>query len=159
MQSKDELTRATVPPEVVRYAKTRVSVVKGPDAGLSREIAGSPLRIGTAPDNDFVLTDNTVSRRHCAIEPVDGGTRLRDEGSTNGVMVSGLRVLDAVVRGPVQVELGESVVAITPLAETVERKQAVTDRFGDLLGVSARMRELFADLEHIAAADVSLLIE
>jgi transcriptional regulator with PAS, ATPase and Fis domain len=56
-------------------------------------------------------------------------------------------------------QLGESTLAITPLTETVDREQAATDRFGDLLGNSPRMRELFADLERIAPSDVAVLIE
>ncbi len=41
----------------------------------------------------------------------------------------------------------------------VAREQIVAERFGDLLGRSARMRELFADLVRIAQSDASLLVE
>ncbi|HMJ11320.1 MAG TPA: sigma 54-interacting transcriptional regulator [Polyangiaceae bacterium] len=159
MTVKDESTRAGVNATVVRYAKTRVEVVQGPDSGLAVETANKPIRVGTSSDNDLVLTDDTVSRRHCAIEPTEGGFRLRDEGSTNGVLLSGARVFDAVLYGASQLRLGDSVLAITPLKETVDREQTTADRFGDLLGRSPRMRELFADLSRIAPTDVTLLIE
>jgi transcriptional regulator with PAS, ATPase and Fis domain len=159
MLMAEELTRAGPRTRVVRYTKTRITVTQGPDAGLTVEIAGKALRIGTAADNDLVLTDNTVSRRHCAIEATDAGIRIRDEGSTNGVLVAGMRVFNAVVAGAVHLQLGESSLAITPLTETIDREQAATDRFGDLLGNSPRMRELFADLERIAPTDVAVLIE
>jgi transcriptional regulator with GAF, ATPase, and Fis domain len=45
------------------------------------------------------------------------------------------------------------------LSATVDREQSTTDRFGDMLGRSACMRELFADLMRIAPTDVSVLIE
>jgi transcriptional regulator with PAS, ATPase and Fis domain len=159
MLMAEELTRAGPRTRVVRYTKTRITVVQGPDAGLTVEIAGKALRIGTAADNDLVLTDTTVSRRHCAIEPTEAGISIRDEGSTNGVLVGGMRVFNAVIAGAVHLQLGESTLAITPLTETVDREQAATDRFGDLLGNSPRMRELFADLERIAPSDVAVLIE
>jgi transcriptional regulator with GAF, ATPase, and Fis domain len=159
MLMAEELTRAGPRTRVVRYTKTRITVTQGPDAGLTVEIAGKALRIGTAADNDLVLTDNTVSRRHCAIEATDAGIRIRDEGSTNGVLVAGMRVFNAVVAGAVHMALGETSLAITPLTETIDREQAATDRFGDLLGNSPRMRELFADLERIAPTDVAVLIE
>ena len=70
-------------PRLVDYSKIRVSVIRGPDVGATREIVNSTLRVGSSSDNDLALTDNTVSRRHCAIEPVASGVRIRDEGSTN----------------------------------------------------------------------------
>jgi transcriptional regulator with PAS, ATPase and Fis domain len=152
-------TLAKCVPISVSYSKFRVSVTSGPDAGAVREIASSALRIGSSSDNDLVLGDETVSRRHCAIEPVSGGVRVRDEGSTNGIFVTGMRVHDAVMSGPVELQLGNTLVLIEPLSETVAREQIVAERFGDLLGRSARMRELFADLVRIAESEVTLLVE
>ncbi len=146
-------------PKLVRYAKTRIEIVRGPDAGARLDVAGISVRVGTSADNDLVLTDTSVSRRHCSIEPTATGVHVRDEGSTNGVFIAGIRVFDAVIPGEVNIQLGETLVAVTPLPETVDRVQAATDRFGDLLGRSVRMRELFADLQRIAATDVTLLIE
>ncbi|HEY6558119.1 MAG TPA: sigma 54-interacting transcriptional regulator [Polyangiaceae bacterium] len=152
-------TESKPQPIVVNYSKIRVSVVEGPDTGTAREVVSTTLRVGSSSDNDLALTDSTVSRHHCAIEPVQGGVRVRDEGSMNGVFIAGLRVYDAVVTSAVQVRLGNSALSIEPLPETVSREQAVGERFGDLLGRSARMRELFAELSRIAATDVTVLIE
>jgi transcriptional regulator with GAF, ATPase, and Fis domain len=152
-------TRSKVGPALVRYSKTRITVLKGPDAGKTRDLVSSTIRVGTSSDNDLVLSDNTVSRRHCAFEPVSGGVRVRDEGSTNGVVSAGVRLFDAVLNAAVQLQLGDTLIALEPLSEVVALEQATSDRFGDLLGRSARMRELFADLERIAQTDVTLLIE
>jgi transcriptional regulator with GAF, ATPase, and Fis domain len=115
--------------------------------------------VGSSSDNDLALTDNTVSRHHCSIEPVASGVRIRDEGSTNGVLVNNLRVFDAIVNGPVEIKLGDSVIAVTPLDETVPREQFVSERFHGLLGRSACMRELFADLARLAPTEMAVLIE
>src|SRR5688572_1721043 len=129
---------------LVNHSKVRNSVTAGPDTGVSRDISGSTLRVGSSSDNDLALTDNTVSRHHCSIEPIASGVRIRDEGSTNGILVNNLRVFDALVNGPVELKLGDSVLTVTPLDETVPRKQLVSERFHGLLGRSACMRELFA---------------
>jgi transcriptional regulator with PAS, ATPase and Fis domain len=155
-------TRATTRAQVVTYGKTRISVIAGPDAGTTIESAGALVRIGTAPDNDLVLRDDTVSRRHCEIECATAGVRVRDVGSTNGVWLGGIRVLDAVIGGPLRsttLAVGDTQITVTRLEETVERLQATSTRFGDVLGASPRMRELFADLDRIAATDLTLLIE
>ena len=60
----------------------RIAIVRGPDAGAKLDVAGSSVRVGTSADNDLVLTDSSVSRRHCSIEPTKGGVHIRDEGST-----------------------------------------------------------------------------
>ncbi len=144
---------------VVEYQKTRLLVTSGPDAGRSLEIAGTPVSIGTAQENDLVLSDDTVSRRHCEVIPSANGIRIRDDGSTNLVVVGGVLVADATFNGAFQVQLGDTVITVTPLMETVYREQLDTDRFGDLLGKAPPMQELFADLERIAPTELSLLIE
>ena len=152
-------TRAKAPPILVSYSKVLVSVIEGPDTGRSREVIHSTLRIGTSSDNDLVLNDETVSRHHCAIQPMQNGIRIHDEGSRNGVFMGSLRVLDIVATNSVEILLGHTKLRVEPLAERVSREQLVADRFGDLLGSSTLMRELFADLERIARSDVTLLIE
>jgi hypothetical protein len=54
-------TRAGPTIEKVRYARTRLVVAKGPDAGLALEAAGTLVRIGTSPDSDLVLRDDTTT--------------------------------------------------------------------------------------------------
>ncbi len=144
---------------LVEYQKTLLAVISGPDVGLTLETAGSPVRIGTAESNDLILTDETVSRRHCEVIPTPNGIRVRDDGSTNRVVVGDVLVVDATFTGPFKFELGNTVIRITPLTEKVYREQLDTDRFGDLLGKSPPMQELFADLERIAPTELSLLIE
>ncbi|HMR80204.1 MAG TPA: sigma 54-interacting transcriptional regulator, partial [Polyangiaceae bacterium] len=99
------------------------------------------------------------SRRHAELEPTPLGMRVRDVASTNGIMLGGLRIRDAFVSGDFQVALGETWLAVNWLEETVGRIQVALDRYGDVLGKAPRMRELFGDLDRIAATDVTLLIE
>ena len=143
---------------VVQYQKTRIVVVDGPSAGAVLEVAGTPVSVGSSPENLLVLAHPTVSRRHCEIIPTPVGVRVRDAGSTNGVLFNGVRVVDATFPAAFQLRVGQISLSITPLAEIVEREQSVDHRFGDLIGQSACMRELFADAMRVAPTDVNVLI-
>ncbi len=153
------LTRTHPQRRTVRYIKTRIAVTRGPSAGQAIEAAGTSVRVGTSSDNDLVVQDDTVSRQHCEIQLTEEGIRVRDMGSTNGVRAAGIAVFDAVFHGAFTLEMGETALTLTPLSETVDRDQVNRDGFGDLLGSSRRMRELYADLERIAATNVTVLIE
>lgn len=145
------LDRAPDPPGTVS-TKFRVLVTNGPDAGLSRDLSSRTLRIGSAPDNDLVLSDQTVSRHHCLIEPVPTGVRIRDEGSRTGVIVRRLSGAEAAVEGLIVPQLGDTRITVAPL-ENAPPEGPSAERFGDLFGRSPRMRELFALLGGIAASD------
>lgn len=59
-----------------------------------------PLVLGRSLGCEVLLDDGSVSRRHAAVEPDDSipgepGWRIRDLGSTNGVVVDGARVQSA----------------------------------------------------------------
>jgi len=152
-------TRSGPPLEKVRYTRTRIAVVRGPNVGLTLEAAGCTLSVGTELDCDVVLTDDTVSRRHCEIELSEAGFRVRDMGSTNGVRHSGLRVYDVVGSEATEFVLGETTLRVEPLAETEDRERVTTHAFGDVLGASHKIRELFAQLERFAGTHLSVLIE
>ena len=154
-----EFTRAADRVHVVQYQKLQLTVTKGPDTGLSVDTAGASVRIGTSPENDLVLSDETVSRRHCEVMLTERGIRVTDAGSTNGVMVGSVWVEDATFSSATVLELGDTVISVVPLSERVEREQLETNGFGDLLGRSPKMRELFADLSRIAGTDLSVLVE
>jgi transcriptional regulator with GAF, ATPase, and Fis domain len=155
----NQSTRAGPSIQKIRYTRTRVAVIKGPDVGLVTEAAGRSLRIGTSPECDLVLSDDTVSRRHCEIELGESGFRVRDMGSTNGVRALGALIHDAAFVSALELSLGETTLSITPLGETEDREQTRAPRFGDLLGESRRMRELFAELTRFAPTQLSVLIE
>ena len=87
----------TVPKPVAPSARL---VVNGPGS-MDRvvPIVGGLLRIGRAPDNDLVLGDGRVSRRHGRIAGRLGTLVYTDLGSTNGSRVNGEAVIE-VVLGP-----------------------------------------------------------
>jgi len=152
-------TRAQPEVETVRYARVRIAVTRGPDAGLVVERAGTTLTVGTAETASFRLHDETVSREHCEILLHERGFRVRDLRSTNGVRVLGFSVHDVSSSIPLELTLGETRLSITPLPELEARELSSVGRFGRLLGEAPKMRELFALLAKIAPTDLPVLIE
>ncbi len=142
-----------------RLRKVRLSVLDGADQGVTFEAAQDEIRVGSSDDNDLVLRDPSVSRRHLSLRLTADGIRVRDLGSTNGVFLNDMRVHDAVVGGGVELLVGATRVRVEALGETVEKDISAAIRFGRLVGASATMREVFAVLERVAPSDLTVLIE
>lgn len=79
--------------------------------GRSYALAGATLTIGRGPDNDVVLDDRRVSRRHAEIRLRLGRHTLYDLGSTNGTFVNGRRVSEVVLSDGDRVILGAATLA------------------------------------------------
>jgi transcriptional regulator with GAF, ATPase, and Fis domain len=155
----DRPTGRGEPTRLVTSSTTLITVVDGPSAGKSIETAGKPVRIGTSSDNQLVVDDELVSRQHCEIVPFPNGILVRDNGSTNGTFHGTVRLLAATFSEPFSLRIGATTIRVNPDAGTVDLERSNADRFGDLLGRSDCMRELFADLMRIAPSDASVLVE
>ena len=86
-----------MPAELLLPQGKRISlaVIAGPDAGSVYRIEKPRVTIGRA-SADLTLNDTEASRLHAAIEVRDAVILLRDLGSTNGTLVDGQRIIDAV---------------------------------------------------------------
>ena len=142
----------------LRRRKLGLVVERGPDKKLRCESAGDRVIIGTHPRCDLVLGDPTVSRQHCEIVLEPAGYVVRDLGSTNGTRIKGLQIREAVIDGPVKLQVGDSVVKITPSDATVDIELPGDSSFGPLRGRSPAMRRIFARLAKVAASDATALI-
>ena len=67
-------------------------VLQGPDKGRRYELPDAPALVGRE-SRSLPLSDNTVSRRHCELLPIDGEWIVRDLGSSNGTYLNGGRVM------------------------------------------------------------------
>lgn len=133
-------------------------VLSGAHKGLTKNIV-TRVTIGKAPDNDLVLTDDTVSRHHCELVRLSEGIRVRDTGSTNGTRVQGARVQEAVVQPGTVLKVGEVEVALRPSSQRIEVLPSDKGYFGAAIGQSLPMRTIFGVLERIAATDATVLLE
>lgn len=147
------------PPNLSSYPRVRLLVSSGPDSGLNLEFSSATVRVGSSSESDLVLSDPGVVARHCCLEVVAGGVRVRDEGSGATVLLGKVRVFDAIAELPFELALGQSRLSFEALADSERREHAGAERFGDLVGSSLRMRELFAQLALVAGGEGSVLIE
>ncbi|HTL33351.1 MAG TPA: FHA domain-containing protein, partial [Kofleriaceae bacterium] len=68
----------------------RLAITQGNDTGQTFEIRpGKSFSVGRAIDNDIVLTDIAVSRRHFELRHEDGAWVIVDHRSGNGTVVNG----------------------------------------------------------------------
>jgi pSer/pThr/pTyr-binding forkhead associated (FHA) protein/outer membrane biosynthesis protein TonB len=73
----------------------RLVITQGNDAGQTLDVRpGKAYTIGRAIDNDLVLTDITVSRKHFDVRADHGAWVLADRGSGNGTLINN-RIEDA----------------------------------------------------------------
>ena len=145
---------------VIAVRRARLRVTRGPSRGEQLELSSlSPIVIGSDPDADLILADDTVSARHAEVRPTARGWVVRDLGSTNGVVINDVRVAEAQLdENTKRLALGESELEWKLYDDEVEHLMSATP-FGGLVGDAPAMRALFALLEQAAGADSTVLLE
>lgn len=117
------------------------------------------VTVGAMDDNDIVLRDDTVSRYHCKIIQEEDHYILKDLGSTNGSFINQVRVREAFLSSGCLVRFGATELIFQPIDEEITIVPSEKDRFGDIIGASVRMREIFGILEKIAPTNATVVIE
>ena len=133
-------------------------MLEGPEPGVRLPLRPGTTRVGKDPSCDLPIPDVTVSRLHFVIEQDDSGTRLRDEGSTNGTWVDEMRVREVYLRPGARIKAGRVVLLYQPLEVVEAAAPSVSDRFEGLVGQSLAMRQVFGVLEKVAPTDATLLL-
>ncbi len=135
-------------------------VVEGPDMGRALTLGRKPVVIGSHPSSDLQLTDERVSGRHLRLtpKPEGGGFLLEDLDSRNGVFVDGSRVQTGQVRTGQPLLVGRTYLRIVPRPQPLNVQPTQARRFGEMVGESLVMREVFAVLELAAQSDVTVLV-
>jgi predicted component of type VI protein secretion system len=104
-----------------------VSLSEGPSILLDKPI----LLLGRHPECDIQIESRKISRRHCCVAQVEDYLVIRDLGSTNGVRINGVRVLEGRLRANDELTIGANryrvswdvVVAEPRRSEKVARKR------------------------------------
>ncbi len=95
LPEKSTTDKVPVELQLPRGKRISLAVIAGPDGGSVYRIEKPRVTIGRA-GADLTLNDTEASRLHAAIEVRDVAILLRDLGSTNGTLVDGQRINDAV---------------------------------------------------------------
>ncbi|HVJ21833.1 MAG TPA: sigma 54-interacting transcriptional regulator, partial [Polyangiaceae bacterium] len=159
MSGPVDVTTQVLEQSTLELPTIELGVVAGPDRGLRRKLDPTGLRIGTSPAAQLRLQDATVSRMHCEIRIVDGRVRIIDLGSTNGVLLDGVRVYDAELAPGSNIQLGSTKLQVDPGDGSIAIELSPRHSFGEVLGASIEMRRLFTVLEKAAASDATILIQ
>lgn len=102
-------------------------VESGKDQGREYVLQEGETSIGRGIDNDVILADVSVSRRHFRIQREGGAITLRDLGSGNGTQVNGRRAHVEVLSDGDRIELGETVLVLrVPGSEVRPDAQSAT---------------------------------
>jgi len=103
------------------------------ERGVAREVVCRqlPATLGRGPDNDVVLPDASVSRTHARIEALEeGGFRLVDLESRNGLHLGPQRVREIRLGGTVRCRVGRTEVELEEVSDapTIEISAAEWQR-------------------------------
>ncbi len=70
----------------------RLIAIAGPLKGVIFQLTQSEVTIGREPDNQFCISDQAISRRHCLLTLADDQVTITDLDSRNGVFVNELPI-------------------------------------------------------------------
>ena len=88
----------------------RLVVISGSRAGSAISLDDDETTLGRATNNDVVLTDISVSRRHALLRRETFGYVLVDQDSGNGTRLNGRSIQAARLRNGDEITLGDAVV-------------------------------------------------
>ncbi len=131
-------------------ARSRPVEVRVVGDSASMELIKPCSTIGTGQQNDLVLRDRYVSRRHASLKWRGGRLWIDDEGSRNGTWVNNLRVERCEVGPGARILLGHTVVQVVSPTE-------YTSTVG-LVGQHSAMKEIFSKIARLAVTSNPVLI-
>jgi hypothetical protein len=113
-----------VPPDIAATLAYQVPVPRGPAVILEVAGPGVPphrvayrggtIRVGRGPENDVVLADDRVSRRHGTFTSRQGALVYTDLGSRNGSYVNGSAVTEIALGMGDVVRVGNTTLTVGP---------------------------------------------
>ncbi len=132
-----------------------VEVVQGSDIGT--RATGETVTVGTAERSSLRLADPAVSRFHAELRPVAGGVCVIDHGSTNGTFAGTIRIDRGVVPVGTVLRVGDSMLRVGD-ASPLQVEIHAGETLAGVVGRSAGMRRLMAQVSKAAVSDVSVLV-
>jgi len=96
-----------------------VEIVEGNERGRSYRVEKTEISIGRGLENDIVLTDIAVSRRHLRIKRDGDAVVLHDNGSGNGSLVNGSRAGVQPIKASDRIEIGNTIFRVVFPGESV----------------------------------------
>ena len=112
--AENELTGVYEPPAALpELPRAKLLIVEGENQGKSYFLNRNHTSVGRGIDNDVVLMDLSVSRRHFRVDRHGEGFKLVDLGSGNGTQVNGQRREEGELYDKDQIALGNTIIEVT----------------------------------------------
>jgi DNA-binding NtrC family response regulator len=115
--------------------------------------------VGRHPTNDFVVDDPRVSGAHLELTRIHDRVRVRDVGSTNGTWLGPHKVMDVELTIGGELTIGDTLLRLEVDETAAALPMTERESFGQFVGRSPAMRELFATLERISPKELAVLIQ
>ena len=136
----------------------RFTAVSGTGAGRSFVMTSALATVGRHATNDLVLADPGVSAVHLHLRRLGERVHVRDPGSTNGTWLGPHRVTEVELAGGAELVLGDTRLRLDLDGGAEPAILSPEESFGELVGESTPMRELFATLARVAPKNIGLLL-
>jgi DNA-binding NtrC family response regulator len=141
-----------------RGVQLKLAVVAGPDEGVEVPLDGT-VEIGADPACGLRLSDRAASRKHATVSATSKGIVVKDLGSKNGTSIAGVKIGEATVPMGTVLVIGKTHVSVQARFHMRQLAPSEENAFGELLGRSLAMREVFAILERVAPSHATVLVE
>ena len=115
-----------------------------------RTLQRDEVRIGRGNENEIVLPDFSVSRRHAAFRLESEGWAIHDLGSTNGIQVNRVAVKRALLRPGDKIKIGVFELAVEEAAEL--KSNAIDNLPTPALGVAPVSATIMRSIADFSAA-------
>jgi len=132
-------------------------VLKGNNSGEQFEVGLALVKIGRSRECEITLDDPSVSRVHAELHHEKKGFELRDYSSHNGTFINERPVRLAHVRPGDVIRCGSAELELVEVTD-MEVPLASENHFGQLIGASEAMREVFVSLQTFARTDLNVLV-
>src|SRR5271166_2806362 len=128
-------------------------------SGAHTGVITRAMIVGSASKADVVVHDGTVSRLHAELDPRSDGLWVRDLESRNGTFVNEILVTAARIPPLGHVRLGGTTITLEPELQHAPVDLWPEGSLGDLIGDSVTMRELYATIVRVGAAEAPVLVQ
>ena len=109
-------------------ADAKLTIVDGKDSGKNIEITKDEILAGRSLDNDFVISDISVSRKHFKIKKEGDRFVISDMGSGNGIKVNGSKTTSATLSDGDIISVGARQIKFEILNPDLKPKQQRTTK-------------------------------
>lgn len=146
-------------PKTVHIRRAHLVLHPGTDQQREYTFDQNVITIGALEDNDIIIEDDTVSRSHCRIVQEDSSYVVVDLNSTNGTHINGVRIKEAYLAPGAILFVGSTQIRFNPIDEQVPVTPSTSERLGNIVGRSVKMREIFNIIEKISPTSATVVIE